>query len=422
MGRLTLNILLSFAQFEREIISERTKDKMGAARRRGQSLGGRPPLGYKRDGAQKKLIVEPKEAKLVKRMFDLYIEGHPSVEIAQILNKDGVTSRPWVQKNGTPRGNKNLGNTQILHVLKNPLYIGKINFGGQIYTGQQPAIIDDERFNKVQDIIKNNRHVRKNIKNKSFTGMLSHILKCKHCGAHMINTYSTKNKKLQYRYYVCTGAQKHGYASCPTRSIPAQIIEEEVIDRLKACLPEIATDLPRHKTEVEALLSPIWDSLLVIEKRRLLRTLLKEIDYDVTALKLGFTFHDLPKRLEFDAQIRKSAPRNRWRREVAIDKEPRIRKALILAHHLDQLMKEGRIKNTNQASEWLGLSLSEINHTQELLLLSPTVQEDILSGDGRQFEQIPEYKIRRISADPDWDKQGIRPAKAPLKKFEAAVI
>ncbi|MBF0387966.1 MAG: recombinase family protein [Candidatus Omnitrophica bacterium] len=405
MGRLTLNILLSFAQFEREIISERTKDKMGAARKRGQWLGGKPPLGYKRDDKAKKLVIVPEEAELVRRIFDLYLTGHPSVEIAQILSRDGILSRPWTQKNGTARGNKRFGNTRVLFILKNHLYIGKLKYGGQIYLGQQPAIIDEDTFNKAQEMIKNNRVDRKNIKNTSCTGFLSYLLKCKSCGAVMTHTYSLKKGKYKYRYYVCTSAQKHGYSSCPNKSIPAQVIEDAVIDRLKMVLPEQAKNMPGCKTEVEAFLSPVWDTLLTIEKRRLLRRVIKEIDCDIKTLKLGFTFHDLPERIEFDAMIRRSGPGKRWRKDVAINREPRIRKALILAHHLKRLMKEGRIKHTTQASEWLRLSLSEIDHTLSLLLLSPVIQEDILTGNGTYFEQIPEYKIRLISAEPDWDKQ-----------------
>jgi site-specific DNA recombinase len=99
-GRLTLNILLSFAQFEREIISERTKDKMGAARRRGQWLGGRTPYGYNKDEKTGKLTVLPEEADIVKQIFELYLTGNSTRDVANIINDTGIKTRQYTAKSG----------------------------------------------------------------------------------------------------------------------------------------------------------------------------------------------------------------------------------------------------------------------------------------------------------------------------------
>lgn len=149
MGRLTLNILLSFAQFEREIISERTRDKMGAARKRGQWLGGRPPFGYSVDNKdKKKLLINPEETAVVREIFKLYLEGNSLMQVAQILNKRGLRSRTWTMRSGKTYGGKKYGATQIQSLIKNVRYIGKVEYGGQIYDGQHDAIIDEETFKK----------------------------------------------------------------------------------------------------------------------------------------------------------------------------------------------------------------------------------------------------------------------------------
>lgn len=238
MGRLTLNILLSFAQFEREIISERTKDKLGAARKRGQWLGGRPPFGYDREKDSKKLIVSPGDAKLVKEIFELYLQGNSLLKVAKILNDQGHRTKFRVTRKGTNYGGKKFGVTQIQHLLKNVLYIGKVDYAGQIYDGQQPAIIDEDTFKRVQQKLAENRITRKAIKNTDCSGLLTHLLKCKACQTMMIHTYTLKKGSHKYRYYVCTGAQKKGYGSCPNKSINAQTAEEEVVKLLRKTLTE----------------------------------------------------------------------------------------------------------------------------------------------------------------------------------------
>jgi len=194
MGRLTLNILLSFAQFEREIISERTKDKMGAARKRGQWLGGRTPLGYTREKDGKKLLINENEARIVKEMFALYLQGNSLLKVASILNEKGYRSRIGKQKDGRSYGGLKFGVTQIQQVIKNVLYLGKVSYAGQIYGGQQEAIIDEDTFKKAQERLKENRIERKATKNTECSGLLSHLLICKTCGHAMFHTYTMKKQ------------------------------------------------------------------------------------------------------------------------------------------------------------------------------------------------------------------------------------
>ncbi len=403
MGRLTLNILLSFAQFEREIISERTKDKLGAARKRGQWLGGRPPFGYDREKDSKKLIINPDDEKLVKEIFELYLKGNSLLKTAKILNDRGERTKFRVTKRGANYGGKKFGVTQIQHIIKNVLYIGKVEYAGQIYDGQQPAIIDEDTFKAVQRKLAENRIVRKATKNTDCSGLLTHLLKCKTCQTMMVHTYTLKKGNHKYRYYVCTNAQKRGYGSCPNKSINAQTAEEEVERLLKKTLTENRKKYGDElKTEIDAILSPVWDTLFFEEKHRIIKSLLKEVDCDVAARKLGLTFNGAGVRLEFEADVKKSRPLIRWKKEKEVAKEPKIRSILILAHQIQSLCDEGKIKTPREASQWLNMGVTRVDQIMNTLFLSPAIQTDILCKNLPAIATISEYKLRSLLQEVDW--------------------
>ena len=248
MGRLTLNILLSFAQFEREIISERTRDKMAAARKKGKWLGGRPILGYDINGDKRSLIVNLKEAKLVREIFELYIKERSLLTVAKILNKRGTLTKRCITKAGKILGGIPFKNTQVHFTIRNILYTGKVCYKGELYDGEHEAIIDEELFNKAQDILAENKIERKPSNNEKAPGLLKDILHCKACDTVMFHTYTSKGN-VKYRYYVCMHAQKHGYETCPTRSVSAPAIEDAVVE----CLRKIANNPQEQKENVESL-------------------------------------------------------------------------------------------------------------------------------------------------------------------------
>jgi len=290
MGRLTLNILLSFAQFEREIISERVKDKMGAARKKGKWLGGRPILGYELDKVNRKLVINAKGAKIVHEVFDLYIKEKSYLSVAKILNEKGYLTKQYTSKSDKTCGGIKFKNTNIQLILKNVLYIGKVKYNGELYKGEHKAIISEEVFNTAQEIIANNRVRRDNPKNTSSTGILNNILRCKACDSAMFHTYSSKKGQRKYRYYICMNAQKRGYSSCPTRSVNANVIEDTVIDNLRTIA---ANSTYAHKELKEALIvdSPIWETLFPQEKYRALKLMLKEVNYSAMDNKLDLTLN-----------------------------------------------------------------------------------------------------------------------------------
>ncbi|MFA5143254.1 MAG: recombinase family protein [Candidatus Omnitrophota bacterium] len=296
MGRLTLNILLSFAQFEREIISERVKDKMGAARKKGKWLGGRPILGYDLDKANHRIVVNEKDAQLVREIFDLYLKKRTLLSVAKILNEKGYLTKRHPTKSGD-HGGIRFKASNISHILNNVLYIGKVKYNGELYKGSHDAIVSDETFNKAQEIIAGNRVRRDYSKNTPNTGLLGSALHCKACNSLMFHTYSSKKDGRKYRYYVCLNAHKRGYSGCPTRSVNAQDIENAVVvslikianeselrkEALRDVNEQIQKEIETHNKEMKTL---IKDARTLNEKIETVKESLKNPDCNKRELEL----------------------------------------------------------------------------------------------------------------------------------------
>jgi len=289
MGRLTLNILLSFGQFEREIISERVRDKMGAARKKSKYLGGVPILGYDIDRVNHKLLVNEKEAALVREIFDLYIKEQSLLTVTKLLNERGYKTKRHISKPGNIIGDIPFKKTVIQTILRSVIYTGKVKYQGQIYHGLHERIVSDEIFAKAQDILFENNRNHAGQKRVKSEGLLNRILKCKACNVTMFHTYSRKGK-YRYRYYVCLNAQKRGYDVCPTRSISASTIETAVIDSLRKMT---LNNAPEPIIEsINLINSPDWDTLPFEEKRSNIRQVVKEVDYNVETGAVGLTLND----------------------------------------------------------------------------------------------------------------------------------
>ena len=232
MGRLTLNILLSFAQFEREVISERTRDKISLARQQGKWSGGRPVLGYDATPDGRRLVVNPVEAERVRSIFGLYLEAGTLRQTLDALDARGWRNKTWITRKGQVREGSPLNMTTLHYLLTNPVYLGQVRHHGQVYPGEHEAIVAEATFAEVQRLLARNKRCGGELRNRS-GAMLSHLLWCKACGTPMIHSYSQKNSR-RYHYYVCSHAQKRGWAKCPQPSIPANEIESFVIDEIRA--------------------------------------------------------------------------------------------------------------------------------------------------------------------------------------------
>lgn len=390
MGRLTLNILLSFAQFEREIISERTKDKMGAARKKGKWVGGPPPFGYDIDKANKRLVVNPKEAEIVRMIFGLYIQERSLLSVARILHDKGVATKAYIRK-GKPAGAVRFKNTSIQLMIRNWTYVGKISYQDQVYPGLHEPIISEELFRQANEMLTNNRLERGTSKNTKSIGLLSGLLRCKDCDVAMCHTYSKKGK-FKYLYYVCLNALKRDRKDCPTKSVSADKIEEIVLDFLRQHCQE-----PKLKVKTWAVFSH--------EARvGIIKSLLKGADYSAKDGILGLTFQDEEDRREFKVNI-KDLKHIRSAKKEEIKNEPKIRQNLALAHQIEELLDTGKINDVKQLTGHLNMSHARIHQLMAMTLLSPAIQEDILLGESDRLSEIPEYKLREVTNEPDWQTQ-----------------
>ncbi|MFA5146792.1 MAG: recombinase family protein [Candidatus Omnitrophota bacterium] len=391
MGRLTLNILLSFAQFEREIISERTRDKMGAARKKGQWMGGRPALGYNLDKENHKIVINEAEARIIREMFDLYTKERSLLSVAMILNKRGYRTKQYLRK-GKMSGGVPFKATSMQLMLRNMLYIGKINYKGkQVYQGQHEAIISEEVFNKVQTILDENRREKK-VKPHKNIGLLSQIVRCKPCDSSMIYAYSTKNHKWKYFYYVCLNAQKRGYENCPSKTVNALRFENQIM----LCLRQISDN--------RNIATGTWENLPFERQRETILALVKVVLYEAESKKVFITLQSSTKIYEFNVDLATSLVRE-TPKAVAILKEPKLRQFLILAYQIQGLLEDGKAKDLKQVADWLNITHTKMYLLLNMLMLAPSIQEEILFSDNNIIQLIPEYKMNEITREISWNKQ-----------------
>ena len=229
MGRLTLNMLMSFAEFEREMISERTRDKIAAARRRGKWTGGPVPLGY--SVVDKKLVVNELEAVLAREIFALYHEHRSTLMVARVLNQRQELTKRHRAQNGHLRQPRTWAQPDVVRILKNPVYAGYMAVGDELFEAEHPPIIERSVFLRTQELLKAATRDRK-IAPRNAEYLLRGLLRCACCGAGF-TTASTTTRGILHRYYRCISRDRRGKEACPSAPMPAQAIEDFVVKELR---------------------------------------------------------------------------------------------------------------------------------------------------------------------------------------------
>jgi len=240
MGRLVLNVLLSFAQFEREIIGERIRDKIAATKRKGKWAGGFPVLGYDvdRSGPSPRLMPNAREAARVRAIFRLYLDLGSMLPVVDELkrrdwkNKENRTSKDEV------RGGKPFDKCSLHALLCNPVYIGMVRHKTEVYPGEHEAIVEKEVFEQVQNLMRKNARCGGPMVRNKYGALLRGLMFCKGCDRTMVHTFCNKGGRLKYRYYTCTRAIKEGRKSCPSPSLPAGEAERLVVDQIRTIVSD----------------------------------------------------------------------------------------------------------------------------------------------------------------------------------------
>jgi site-specific DNA recombinase len=277
MGRLTLNILLSFAQFEREVIGERIRDKFAASRKKGMWMGGFVPLGY--DVKDRKLVVNKAEAATVRMIFERFIKIGSATELVRKLRAERICGKQG----------KLVDKGYVYKLLNNRVYVGEAVHKGTAYPGEHQAIIDRALWDRVHAILRE-RPRKRAAHTRAQTPSLLKGLIFGPTGRAMTPAHTRKGGKL-YRYYVSTDVLKRDAEACTVRRVPAAEIESAVVDQLRGLLraPEIIVRTWRAAKSMgeiseadvrEALerLDPLWDELFPAEQARIVQLLVERID------------------------------------------------------------------------------------------------------------------------------------------------
>jgi len=305
MGRLMLNVLLSFAQFEREVTGERIRDKIAASKRKGMWMGGVPPLGY--DVENRRLVPNPQEAKLIRHIFTRFVELGSSTKLVKELKLDGVTSKAWTTQDGKVREGKPIDKGLVYKLLGNRTYLGELRHKELWYQAEHLPIVDRTVWDSVHAILATNGRSRANATRATTPFLLKGIV-FGHDGRALTPWHSTKKTTgKRYRYYLpMRDLKEHAGASGLPR-MPAAELESAVLDQLRNILraPNLLNELvPQAKkldptldeakaTVAMTRLDLIWDQLFPAEQTRIVKLLIEKVIVSPSDLEVRLRANDI---------------------------------------------------------------------------------------------------------------------------------
>ncbi len=446
MGRLTLNMLLSFAQFEREVTGERIRDKIAASKKKGMWMGGNPPLGY--DVKDRKLVVNKEEAELVRAIFRRYAELQCVARLKQELDAQGARSKFRVSETGRRIGGKSFSRGALYRLLQNRTYLGLAVHKENAYSGEHKAIIDQELWDRVQQTIAGNRQDRTNGTRANEPSLLAGLL-FDDRGNRLSPSHAVKNDK-RYRYYVSQALlQNRKNEAGPVTRIAAQEIEDLAGARIRAFLRDPATvmdELAESDADLQTqhrLLAAAekqakaWPRLAPSDRRALVRAAVERVMVGENEVEIVLSRRRLRRALlgkespaeavEIDADetsrdceadrvtIRIEARLKRCSGEMRLvipagattDLAPRpdaaLIKALTRAYAWKERLISGEAKSIRALARELGVTNRYIRKLLPLAFLAPDIVEAILEG--RQPRDLFLETLVYTSIPMAWDEQ-----------------
>jgi site-specific DNA recombinase len=403
MGRLTLNVLLSFAQFEREVTSERIRDKIAASKRKGLWVGGTLPLGYHMK--DDKVAVIEDEAERVRLIYRRYLELGGVNALVRDLRERNFRTKSRLLSTGTTRGGILFGRGSLFYLLRNRFYIGEVKYKDEILPGEQPAIMDRALFDAVQQKLTDQWTTRSKVRNASdhlLTGLLFDD-----AGHRMVPTHATKSG-VRYRYYV---SLPHLYGESKTASvgsvsrIPATEIEDVIVKSLHEYL--IAQkEKPSSKATQVGDRKVLQDSIARIDVHEdHLAIQLKSADDEEASnstddLLISIPWQKPPSRRARQILLPHGIPRNEVR-PTRIERRARLVSAIARSRRwLDEIVS-GSVTDVQQIAARQKCSVRQVNMTISLAFLAPDLVRAAVEG--RLPRGIGVERLRDAPAE--WSQQ-----------------
>lgn len=388
MGRLTLNVLLSFAQFEREITSERIRDKFEASKRKGMWMGGPVPIGY--NVQDRKLIIDPDEARKVKSIFKLFVELGTISQLAAKLRDLGITSRQKMLSTGVIRGGVFMGRGALKPIIRNRLYIGEMPHKGKVYPGLHEAIISKEIWETANAILlSSTRRYKENLYSKNPAPLRGKLFDSK--GHIMIPKSSYRDGVLRHRMYLSRPVLKgQKEQSGEIRTISANMIEPLVLARLSPCAIHELDESSRAEifekiTRVELYKDRITIRCIKTSEGAMSDPIVLPIRLDRAGMEIIVTSTDP----EFQPDLPK------------IDKT--LVRTLVKAYAMRQKLETGEACSVSDLVAQFGIEKSQVRRILPMGFLAPDLIEKIL--DGRQPQRLQMLHLINGRLPVEWEKQ-----------------
>jgi hypothetical protein len=299
MGRLMLNVLLSFAQFEREVTGERIRDKITASKRKGMWMGGVPPLGY--DVKDRRLVPNDREAKIIRHIFTRFVELGSTTKLMKELRMDGVTSKAWTTQDGNVREGKLIDKGLIYKLLGNRTYLGELRHKDEWFKGEHQPLIEPSTWEAVQSILKVSPRMRANNTRATIPFLLKGIIEGAD-GRALTVAWTRKGAGKLYRYYIHTRENREHAGASGLPRLPAIELEANVVQQMRLILraPDLKTRVAKLMTTLDSKvdeakvciammqIDKVWDQLFPAEQERIVRLLIKKVVVTPHTFELQF--------------------------------------------------------------------------------------------------------------------------------------